>query len=222
MRARSDEIVVAKIASRLLLRRDDGAKTLAPVVDEPHDRPVAVDIVDDFDITSLLATSGVVVLSWPHDAAKADRLAELGTPLLLLVDRDAAPPDSERCLQDWLWAPVDDAELRSRLLCLTRRAATHPRRPFIDESGLLMHRGRSLFLSPLDQRIAELLLAEPGVVVPDQRLIDEVWNGEASLQTLRVHLSKMRGRIAPLGLTIRCIRHRGYVMADKTVVCEHD
>jgi DNA-binding response OmpR family regulator len=84
----------------------------------------------------------------------------------------------------------------------------------VSEFGELSHRGRSLFLSQLDQRVAELLVEQFGAVIPESELRNQVWPEGATQQALRVHVSRLRRRIAPLGLTIISIRCKGYVMRE--------
>ena len=97
---------------------------------------------------------------------------------------------------------------------LEHRASKHPARPTVDEYGQIAHRGRALFLSPLDQRIARLLVECFGAVVHDNELLDQVWPVGGSSQALRVHVSKLRRRVAAIGLTITSVRNVGYVMRE--------
>jgi hypothetical protein len=157
----------------------------------------------------------VVVLRWPEQALDVERLDRLGVPRLLLVEPDVAAPEGDSCIQDWLRLPADDADVRVRLHALARRSAIHNMRPVLDPYGQLSHRGRALFLSPLDQRIAaELIEHFAAVVTVDE--IKSVWPEGASTQALRVHISRLRHRVAALGLTITSIRNVGYVMRTDT------
>lgn len=163
----------------------------------------------------------VVVLCWPADAERANQLELEGTARLLLVEEGVTPPSSGSCLEDWLMLPVSDVELQTRLVSLAKRAASHPRPPAVDNLGQLMYRGRSLFLSPIDQRLAHLLVENFGMIVTEADLIQTVWPDGASNQTLRVHVSRLRQRLAPLGLTIKCARAAGYVMAENEATGHH-
>ena len=169
----------------------------------------------------LTQSRDVVVLYWPTDAEKADRLELEGVARLLLVEEGATPPSSGSCLQDWLTLPVTDVELQTRLMGLAQRAASHPRPPTVDGLGQLKYRGRSLFLSPIDQRLASALVENFRTIVTEEELIQKVWPDGASNQTLRVHVSRLRQRLARLGLTIKCARTAGYVMAETEMVEQH-
>jgi DNA-binding winged helix-turn-helix (wHTH) protein len=145
---------------------------------------------------------------------EAERLRAEGLPHLLLVEEGADPPVTGSCLEDWLTLPTTDREIRARLLGLAQRAEHHDRRPRVDDLGQVSHRGRSVFLSPTDQRLAHVLIDRFGEVVPEQELIDFAWPEGATNQALRVHVSRLRQRIVPIGLRIRCVRSSGYVMTD--------
>lgn len=164
----------------------------------------------------LTESRDVAVLYWPAEAEEAERLDRGGIPHLLLVDPEATPPTSGSCLQEWLTLPASDIELQTRLANLAKRAASHPRPPAIDAFGQLTHRGGSLFLSPIDQRLAQALVEKFGGIVAEAELIETVWPDGATNQVLRVHVSRLRQRLKPLGLTIKCARNAGYVMAEAT------
>ena len=160
-------------------------------------------------------TKDVVILHWPEQADRIDDLERLGIPRLLLVEPDSAPPASTSCLEDWLRLPVDDASLRARLVALAAHAQRHPMVPSLDEHGQLSHRGEAVFLSVTDQRIAEALIAQFGHVVSEDTLLERAQPDSRNDQTLRVNVSRLRRRIAPLGLAITCVRGHGYLMQQE-------
>ncbi len=152
----------------------------------------------------------IVVLRWPEQQAEAVRLADEERPYLLLVEQGAAPPDVGGCLVDWVRLPVDDADIRARLTALERRAARHPTQPTLHTDGTLIFRGRRAFLSPLHARISAVLVDafESGVAESD--LFGAVWPEGGRLAKMRVHISRLRKDLVPLGLEITAIRNFGY------------
>jgi hypothetical protein len=166
----------------------------------------------------LIESRDVAVLYWPAESEEAERLDREGLPRLLLVDPEATPPTSGSCLQEWLTLPVSELELQTRLVNLAKRAASHPRRPTVDEFGQLTHRGNSLFLSRIDQLLAQALIASFGTIVTDDELIETVWPDGATNQALRVHVSRLRQQLRPLGLVIKCARNAGYVMTEANML----
>jgi len=169
----------------------------------------------------LMQSREVAILYWPADAEKVARLEHEGVARLLLVEEGATPPGSGSCLEDWLMLPVSDIELQTRLASLAKRAHSHPRPPVVDSLGQLKFRGRSLFLSPLDQRLAQVLVEHFGTIVSEAELIEAAWPEGSTNQTLRVHISRLRQRVSRFGLTIKCARTAGYVLAEVAMVEEH-
>lgn len=64
----------------------------------------------------------------------------------------------------------------------------------------------------MDQHLAEPLIANFGNAVAEDDLITSAWHEGGNEQTLRVHVSRLRRRLAPIGLTITNIRAYGYAM----------
>ena len=87
--------------------------------------------------------------------------------------------------------------------------------PALDEHGQLSHRGEVVFLSVTDQRIAEVLVEQFGHVVSEETLLEHAQPDSRNDQTLRVNVSRLRRRIAPLGLAITCVRGHGYLMQQE-------
>jgi DNA-binding response OmpR family regulator len=82
----------------------------------------------------------------------------------------------------------------------------------LDAHGQLTRNGTVVILSPLEQHIATPLIENFGNAVAEDDLIAAAWHEGGSEDTLRVHVSRLRRRLAPIGLTITSIRAYGYVM----------
>jgi hypothetical protein len=160
----------------------------------------------------------VAVLQWPAHEDERQTLDRLGLPRLLVLDLTADPPTSVSCLEDWTRLPVESADLRARLAMLAARSELHGAVPRLDALGLLWHRGTHARLSPTEERLAAALLAHFGEVVRDEDLLDAGWDRRpASAGALRIHLTRLRRRIRPLGLEIRSRRGVGHVLRDASV-----
>jgi DNA-binding response OmpR family regulator len=159
----------------------------------------------------------VCVLRWPDQADEADRLASAGTPRLLVVEPGAAPPVETSCVADWIRLPADDIDMRTRLATLAARAARHRPAPVVDEYGGVSYGGKTVFLTVSDERIASVLVEFFGHPVLYKELTSRVWTGDASKEGLRVQVSRLRRRIAPLGLSIKSIRGCSYAMCETEV-----
>jgi hypothetical protein len=168
----------------------------------------------DVELQSGTLHREVVVLRWPEQATERDRLNALGVPHLLLVEPGTAPPVSDECLEDWLRLPADDADARARIHMLSLRAGHHPVVPTLDDHGQLAFRGACEFLSPIEHRLAQPMVESFGGAVPDESLMRSAWPAGGSEPGLRVHASRLRRRVLPLGLAVVRVPRFGYLMRD--------
>ena len=162
----------------------------------------------------------VEVVRWPADALRLSELRERRVPRLLVVhDGDGELPVPIDCLEDWVTSEAPEWEVDARRRALTLRADQHAVRPALDGDGLLHHRDAWVSLSPVEQAIAALLLDRFGAVVTRETLADRAWpSGVPTRNALDVHVLRLRRRIAPLGLEIRTVRSRGYLMQSAEVL----
>jgi len=158
----------------------------------------------------------IVVLRWPSEQPNRERLAAEGRPRLLLVAPQAEPPDHADCLEDWIRLPADDSDVAARLRALEHRAARHQPVPEADDAGRLVFGGHWIALSPIEERLAKVLADNFDAVVPRDRLLKAGWpDGPAPTDAaLRVHLTRLRKAIAPLGLEIATVRGFGHVLQE--------
>jgi DNA-binding response OmpR family regulator len=164
----------------------------------------------------------VEVVRWPADAQRLAELRELRIPRLLVVadgDGDAELPLPVDCLEDWVTSSAPEWEVDARRQALVLRSGEHAVRPLLDEDGLLHHRDAWVSLSPVEQALAGVLLDRFGAVVTREMLADRAWpSGVPTRNALDVHVLRLRRRIAPVGLEIRTVRSRGYLMQSREVV----
>ena len=155
----------------------------------------------------------VVLVRWPEEHARLAHLRDHGLPRLLLVDPESAPPESPDCLEDWIRLPADDRDVRARLAALALRADREQPLPEIDGDGLLRYRGNWVSLSPVECSLASALVERFGAVVGRDALARRAWDGGAPTRNaLDVHVLRLRRRIAAIGLEVRTVRSRGYLM----------
>jgi DNA-binding winged helix-turn-helix (wHTH) protein len=86
-------------------------------------------------------------------------------------------------------------------------------RVWIDDAGLL-HRGSAwVALSDLEWRVLGLLVARLGELVGREELMRAGWPTQAgATRLLNRCITRARRRLAPLGLHIRGVRGKGYVL----------
>jgi hypothetical protein len=165
--------------------------------------------------------SAPVVIRWPSDQDRRRELADLGVPRLLLVDSNASPPICADALEDWVRLPSDERDIDARMNSLRARASVWApsTRPQLDGNGRLLRGLRWVALSPIEEQLCTLLLCEFGEVVSDRTLLGRAWPEGAGTPTgLRLQMTRLRRRIADLGLEVRSVRGKGYVLQDRPTV----
>jgi DNA-binding response OmpR family regulator len=71
-------------------------------------------------------------------------------------------------------------------------------------------------LTPIEEQLCGLLIGDYGAVVSDRRLMAAAWpNGSGTSTGLRLQMTRLRRRIGDLGLEVRSVRGRGYVMQNR-------
>jgi DNA-binding response OmpR family regulator len=152
-------------------------------------------------------------LRWPGERERLDDLRRRGVPRLVLVEAHAAPPEPTDCLEDWVRVGAPAADVDARARAVAGRASHHARRPVLDRDGLLRHRDAWVSLSPVEQALAAGLIERFGTVVGRDALAARAWpSGLPTRNALDVHVLRLRRRIAALGLEIRTVRSRGYLL----------
>ena len=157
----------------------------------------------------------VSFVRWPDEAHVREALRRAGQPRVLLVVDGSTPPPPVDELEDWIRAPAGDADLRARVQWLRRRLAAAPVEtpPTIDDDGLIRNADAWVSLPPLECRLARALLGRFGAVVSRDALSRAGWpQGAPGRNALDVHVLRLRRRISPVGLAIRTVRSRGYLL----------
>ena len=156
----------------------------------------------------------VVLVRWPAEQRRLDRLRAEGRPRLVLVEEDQEPPLPVDVLEDWIRVPAAEHDVRRREDTLRLRSeARSPVPPTLDGDGLLWVDGDWVAIPPLEARLLGLLLDRLGAVVSRDALTSVGWpQGKPRRNALDVHILRLRRRVAPLGLAVRTVRSRGYLL----------
>jgi two-component system OmpR family response regulator len=145
-------------------------------------------------------------------------------PVLMLTARDALD-DRVRGLDlgadDYLRKPFDPEELEARVRALGRRRGGDPT-PELTVGSLTINRstgaadvaGRPLDLRRRELAVLESLATRAGQVVPRELLIGEVFGFDDPVggNAIEVHVTRLRGKLAPDGPGIRTVRGVGYML----------
>ena len=161
----------------------------------------------------------VVLVRWPEEWEHIERLRASGTPRLLLVGTEAAAPKPFDALEDWIRLPAVESDVRARANTLAARArAGHAvDRPSIDEDGVLRYQGRRITLSRVEGALARALVDHFTAVVRRDTLGRVAWpRGESSRNALDVQMVRLRRRLLTVGLEVRTVRARGYLLQPST------
>ena len=162
------------------------------------------------------------MLRWPEEEGRRTTIGMQGAPRLLLVPDGEEPPRVSDCLEDWIRVPAEENEVRARVDALSVRSRAHlttgredgrETAPVLDDFGVLRMNGSWVALPPLEARLAESLLGRIGTVTSREALIRAGWpTAPPGRNALDVHVLRLRRRLQPLGLVIRTVRSRGYLM----------
>jgi DNA-binding response OmpR family regulator len=163
----------------------------------------------------------VVLVRYPAEAARRDSLAAAGVARLLLVETNEPPPEVIDTLEDWVRVPADELEVQARLSTLQARlAARAPVVPTLDADGVIRNGSAWVSLPPVEARLVDSLVERFGAVVSREVLTRAGWpEGSPGRNALDVHMLRVRRRLASVGLVIRTVRSRGYLLerAETTV-----
>jgi DNA-binding winged helix-turn-helix (wHTH) protein len=156
----------------------------------------------------------VALVRWPAEAERRTRLQAASTPRLLLVDQGASPPVAEDCLEDWIRVPADDADVHHRMEGLAFRAGHHVAElPDLDHDGVLRFASSWVSLPPVEARLTRALVDRFGAVVGREAMAKAGWpDGAPGRNALDVHVLRLRRRLAGVGLSIKTVRSRGYLL----------
>lgn len=125
---------------------------------------------------------------------------------------------------DYLTKPYRPAVLLAHVQALLRRSAVMPLRVISHRgltldlaSGQAQYQGRSAELSRNEQRILDVLMSNPGVIVTRQELMCELWDTDEFVDdnTLTVNVNRVRKALASLGVPddyLTTKRGQGYLV----------
>lgn len=156
----------------------------------------------------------VALIQWPSDESLRVELAQQEHPRLLLVEPDAEPPICIDAIEDWVRLPVSRIDRNARIRTLEERADRRDETmPVVSVDGTLEYGEERTQLSTTQARLMVPLLDRFGGVVGRETLSAYAWPGApATANKLDVTMGRLRRQILPLGLTIRTVRSRGYLL----------
>ena len=156
----------------------------------------------------------VALVRWPVEKDRRARLVDESVPRLMLLEDGAGPPEPIDALEDWVRVPASEIEVSARLAGLAIRARLLTDvAPVLDQDGVLRCGDRWVSLPPVEARLTASLIERFGAVVAREALAGAGWpEGAPGRNALDVHVLRLRRRLVPVGLVIRTVRSRGYLL----------
>jgi DNA-binding response OmpR family regulator len=215
-----------------VLVAEDDAKLGEVLTRGLREQGYVVDLVPDGETAATYLrfySYEVVVLDWrmPRlsglDVLVRLRRAGTTTPVLMLTARDT-PADRIAGLDagadDYLVKPFDFGELLARLRALQRRPqVSQPPRMMVGAvefdpatHQVLVH-GQAPSLTGTEYGILEILMRRAPNVVDRRSIAQHVWDNESDAfgsNTIDVHLTRLRAKLAGGGVRIETVRGVGY------------
>lgn len=221
---------------RLLLAEDEEMLSAAIVamlthhnfsVDPVYDGQDAIDylMTGDYDgaILDIMMPKkdGITVL-------KELRAAGMATPVLMLTAKSQLEDKIEGLdsgADDYLTKPFAMEELVARVRAITRRQPefTDIKLTFGDmelrrNDLALSGPDGELHLANKEYQIMEMLMVNPGQVIPTERFMEKVWgyDSDAEINVVWVNISGLRKKITEIGahVQIKAARGVGYLLAE--------
>ena len=153
----------------------------------------------------------VVLVHWPEEKARRERLELDRVPRLLLVEPAAPPPVVTDEFEDWVRMPAEERDVRARVEALIRRSELSL--PAVDNDGVVRFNGEWVAVPPLEARMVQPLVERFGAVVSRDAVSRAAWpDGAPGRNALDVHILRLRRRLETVGLAIRTIRSRGFLL----------
>jgi len=153
---------------------------------------------------------GVALVRWPEEADRAEELARIRAPRLLLVAPDIEPPLTDGLMSDWVRRPSDERGVQHRVVGIRRAASAN--KPIVDDHGVIWRGEAWTALSPIEARLVRVFLSRPGRVISRGRLEQAGWpDGPPNARAIDARMKMLRRRVAPLGLRIHTVRGQGYL-----------
>ncbi|MEU9250570.1 helix-turn-helix domain-containing protein [Streptomyces sp. NPDC048270] len=136
-------------------------------------------------------------------------------PRLLVVEAGAQPPISSDPVEDWVRPPVSRDDLEARVAVLQNRFDSN-RVPTIDSTGTLCFGHHSITLSTTQTELMRLLVDRFGDVVHRTEFVERFALRALTLNrnSLDLHIMRLRRRLLPVGLSIRTVWGRGYMLEN--------
>ncbi len=156
------------------------------------------------------------------DVLRHIRSEKINTPVLLLTARSEINDkiNGLDCgADDYLTKPFVTGELLARVRALTRRKGEIVDENRLEFHGLLLNKntcsiscgGNDVKLSLKEYNVMEMLIANPGQILPKERIIEKIWGSESDVEynNIEVYISFLRKKISSISADVQIKTARG-------------
>ena len=189
-----------------------GAALIEPIEAEAASAPPSSVKVHPFRFDPTISID-VPVVRWPDQSGARAEFRRRHVPCVLVVGPTDPAPRQWGELEDWIRAPVRDAELAIRR-GHRRPTGRHPLRTRPRLPRALSFRGRTVVLPASQRPIVARMLERRGEVVSDAELCG--WfraNGASThAEAVKTALRRIKRALAPVGLQPTRVRGAGYLL----------
>ncbi len=155
------------------------------------------------------------------------RTEKINTPVLLLTAKSEVDDkiNGLDCgADDYLTKPFVTGELLARVRALTRRKGEIVDENRLEYHGLELRKntcsiscgGNDVKLSLKEYNVMEMLIANPGQILPKERIIEKIWGCESDVEynNIEVYISFLRKKLTAIAaeVQIKTARGIGYFM----------
>ncbi|MFI1190977.1 winged helix-turn-helix domain-containing protein [Streptomyces californicus] len=157
--------------------------------------------------------SRVRFVRWPAERDMREQCKVRGHLCLLVVEHGAPPPDQLSFYEDWVRPPVVQEDLQARVRQLTARAVLKSK-PALDPAGILYFKDLSVTLSLTQCEMLAPLVDRYGQIIyrAELREVLEHSGASSSSNALDLHVMRLRRRLQLVGLAMRNVWGRGFVL----------
>ena len=156
------------------------------------------------------------------DVLRNLRNEKISTPVLLLTARSEISDkiNGLDCgADDYLTNPFVTGELLARVRAVTRRKGEIVDESRLEFNGLCLNKntcsiscgGNDVKLSLKEYNVMEMLIANPGQILPKERIIEKIWGSESDVEynNIEVYISFLRKKISSISADVQIKTARG-------------
>ena len=150
------------------------------------------------------------------DVLRNLRNEKISTPVLLLTARSEISDkiNGLDCgADDYLTKPFVTGELLARVRAVTRRKGEIVDESRLEFNGLCLNKntcsiscgGNDVKLSLKEYNVMEMLIANPGQILPKERIIEKIWGSESDVEynNIEVYISFLRKKISSISADVQ-------------------